>query len=807
MLVSMNWLKQYVNLGQETPESLAEKVTKAGIEVDEITYITEGVEHVVTGYVKSCEKHPDADKLNVCQVDVGTETLQIVCGAPNIKAGQYVIVAKVGAVLPGDFKIKKARLRGQESNGMICSLQELGVKEQYVPKALTDGIFAFEEKVEIGKDAKDYLNLDDAILTFDLTPNRADALSMLGVAYEVAAILNEKVILPEEEIQTIESVVSDVIKVEVENTADTPYYGAFLAKDIQVKPSPLWMRNYLMASGIRPINNVVDITNFVLLEYGQPLHAFDFDKFGSKKVYVRRATSDEKFKTLDEQTRTLSPEHLVVTNGQEPTALAGVMGGFDSEVTDGTTTVLLEAAYFNGSVIRRAVKDHQLRSESSTRFEKGLDPNRVKKAAHRALHLLEKYADATIYQGVSEADVLDYTEKEIIISTDRINARLGTTLTDVDIKLILEKLQFNYLVEGEKIKVFAPTRRQDLVIFEDILEEVARIYGYDNLAYTLPEGGQHAGKLTERQALKRFVKRYLQGAGLSEIITYALTSETRVKTFMARDVKDKVKQPVSLQMPMSADRSTLRLSLLPEMLDVLGYNAARKETNQAVYEVGSVFISKESKLTEQPEENLRLSGAFLGEWLNHSWQQEKKAIDFYVVKGLVEGLFDRLKLKADFKQAEMEDMHPGRTAEIFLNGQSIGFIGQVHPTLAKAYGIKSPFVFDLNLDVVMDHVSAEPSFEKIARFPSMTRDIALVVDEGLPASEIEKTITEHAGPYLTNVTVFDLYQGEHLDQGKKSIAFSLRFQNPERTLTDEEVETSYASVLKAVQIAHLAELR
>src|SRR5699024_5580483 len=384
MLVSLNWLKHYVDISSISPEELAEKITKTGIEVDGIEYIAEKSSDVVVGYVKSCEKHPNADKLNLCQVDIGDEQLQIICGAPNVRQGQKVVVAKPGAVLPNNFKIKKVKLRGIESNGMICSLQELGIDEKYVPRDIAEGIFVFPDDVTVGESVEPLLNLNDAVLEFDLTPNRADALSMLGVAYETAAILDQDVMLPSEKVHAAGEKAADYVSVEVKDPDLNPYYGAFIAKDITIKPSPLWMRNALMAAGIRPINNVVDITNFVLLEYGQPLHAFDYDRFGSDKVVTRRAEQNEKMTTLDGEERTLTPENLVITNGYEPVALAGVMGGQNTEVSDDTTTVLLEAAYFNPIAVRMTVRDTGLRSDSSTRFEKGVDPNRVEKAGWRA---------------------------------------------------------------------------------------------------------------------------------------------------------------------------------------------------------------------------------------------------------------------------------------------------------------------------------------------------------------------------------------------------------------------------------------
>lgn len=807
MFVSLNWLKNYVDIGNISAEELAEKITKSGIEVEGIEYIADKSSNVVVGYVKECEKHPNADKLNLCQVDVGDEQLQIICGAPNVAEGQKVAVAKPGAVLPGNFKIKKAKLRGVESNGMICSLQELGIEEKFVPKEFTEGIFVFPEETEVGADALELLNLNDAILELGLTPNRSDALSMLGVAYEVAAILDVPVRLPNEEVDTSSENASDYVSVKVENPELNPYYAAFVIKDIQVGPSPLWMRNYLIAAGIRPINNVVDITNYVLLEYGQPLHAFDYDEFGSKEIVVRRATDGEKMMTLDDQERTLNPNHLVITNGSSPTAMAGVMGGANSEVSEQTKTVLLEAAYFHPAAVRTASKDHGLRSESSNRFEKGVDPNRVKRAGLRACQLLSKYANGTVLSNEVEFDQLDKSEATVEFLSNKINERLGTDISNEEIGDILRKLAFEYKQDGNTFTINVPTRRQDISIFEDMLKEIARIYGYDTLPYTLPQGASQAGGLTDRQQLKRDMKRYLQAAGLMETITYSLTSKERADLLISPEVKAKVASPVRLAMPMSEEHSTLRLSILPELLASLSYNSARKQANLGYFEVGTIFISNETTISKQPEEKLRVSGALTGDWITHPWQQEKKQVDFFVVKGIVEGLFEKLNLSATYKQVKLEGMHPGRTAQIFVNDVAVGVVGQIHPTLQSSFDLKDTFVFDLDLDHLFDIQENEPSFAKIPRFPSISRDIALVVDESIHAGDVKTTILEAGGELIKEVQVFDVYQGEHLESGKKSIAFNILYLDPERTLKDEEVEKSYQAILESVKEAHQAELR
>ncbi|MUK86916.1 phenylalanine--tRNA ligase subunit beta [Ornithinibacillus sp. L9] len=798
MLVSLNWLKNYVDIDDISPEELAEKITKTGIEVDGIEYIAEKSSNVVVGYVESCEKHPNADKLNLCQVNVGDEKLQIICGAPNVAQGQKVAVAKPGAVLPGNFKIKKVKLRGVESNGMICSPQELGIEEKYVPKDIAEGIFVFPNDVTVGENVEPLLNLNDAVLEFDLTPNRADCLSMLGVAYEVAAILDKPITLPDETLETGEEPATDYISVDVEDAELSPYYGALVIKDIEVKPSPLWMRNYLMAAGIRPINNVVDITNYVLLEYGQPLHAFDYNRLNSDKIVVRRAKNEEKIVTLDDVERTLTEDNLVITNGTNPVAIAGVMGGANSEVTDETTTVLLEAAYFNSKSVRGTVKQTGLRSESSTRFEKGIDPNRVKRAGMRAAKLLQQYAGGNVLHGVVEFDQLDKEEKVVSMDANEINKRLGTNISSDDMGKILNKLHFDFEVDQDNFTINVPTRRGDITIFEDMLEEVARIYGYDNLPYTLPIGASQAGGLTERQQLKRKVKSFLQGAGLMETTTYSLTNDNLIGTLISPEVKEINPEPIKLAMPMSEDHKYLRLSILPELLQTVAYNRARNQSSIAYYEMGSVFLSKEKQLTEQPNEQLRLSGALTGRWLEHPWQQEVKNVDFYVVKGIVEELFNKLHVALDFDQAIIPNMHPGRCATLSIHGEVIGFVGQLHPSLEKKMSLKETYVFDINMDSVLGAYENIPTYYQIPKYPSIARDIAFILDEEVKAGDVKEIIESTGAPLVKQVNIFDLYKGENLPEGKKSVAYNLLYQDPEKTLKDDEVEESFQKIINTV---------
>lgn len=795
MFVSYKWLQDYVDLSGVSAKELAEKITKSGIEVEGVDVLNEGIRGVVVGHVVERVQHPNADKLSKCQVDIGQgEPVQIICGAPNVAEGQKVAVATVGAVLPGNFKIKKAKLRGEESNGMICSLTELGMEAKIVPKEYSEGIFVFPQDAEVGTDALALLNRDDEVLELGLTPNRADCLSMLGVAYEVAAILGREVKLPETDLQAASEKASDYVTVKVDANEDNPLYVAKLIKNVKIGPAPLWMQTRLMSAGIRPHNNVVDITNYILLEYGQPLHAFDYDRLGSKEILVRRAQDGEKFVTLDDAERTLTADHLVITNGTEPVALAGVMGGANSEVTSDTTTVLLESAYFSGAVVRKASKDHGLRSEASARFEKGVDPNRVRVAGERAAYLMAKYAGGEVLEGTSEVDTLTVEPAVVSISLEKINRVIGTELTVEEVKDIFARLQFAITVEDDLITVTAPTRRGDIKIEEDLIEEVARLYGYDNIPKTLPIGSTTPGKLSDYQEKRRVVRQYLEGVGLYQAVTYSLTSEEKAAQF-ALEKRDFIR----LAMPMSEDRSVLRLSILPQLLEVVKYNSARQNDSIGVYETGAVFLANGNEVL--PEEHEHLAGAVTGLWHSHSWQGEKKPVDFYVVKGILEGLFAKLGLTENvtYVQAKVDQMHPGRTAEILLNGESIGFVGQVHPTMQKELDLKDTYVFELSLKAVLGADTAPLQYESIPRFPSITRDIALVVNKETVSGALKDIILSAGGQLLKEVHVFDLYEGDKMEEGKKSIAFSLKYVDPERTLTDEEVTKVHTQVLETLK--------
>ncbi|EVM82926.1 phenylalanyl-tRNA synthetase beta chain [Staphylococcus aureus M0966] len=792
MLISNEWLKEYVTI-DDSVSDLAERITRTGIEVDDLIDYTKDIKNLVVGFVKSKEKHPDADKLNVCQVDIGEdEPVQIVCGAPNVDAGQYVIVAKVGGRLPGGIKIKRAKLRGERSEGMICSLQEIGISSNYIPKSFESGIYVFSESQVPGTDALQALYLDDQVMEFDLTPNRADALSMIGTAYEVAALYNTKMTKPETTSNELELSANDELTVTIENEDKVPYYSARVVHDVTIEPSPIWMQARLIKAGIRPINNVVDISNYVLLEYGQPLHMFDQDAIGSQQIVVRQANEGEKMTTLDDTERELLTSDIVITNGQTPIALAGVMGGDFSEVKEQTSNIVIEGAIFDPVSIRHTSRRLNLRSESSSRFEKGIATEFVDEAVDRACYLLQTYANGKVLKDRVSSGELGAFITPIDITADKINRTIGFDLSQNDIVTIFNQLGFDTEINDDVITVLVPSRRKDITIKEDLIEEVARIYGYDDIPSTLPVFDKvTSGQLTDRQYKTRMVKEVLEGAGLDQAITYSLVSKEDATAFSMQQ-----RQTIDLLMPMSEAHASLRQSLLPHLIEVASYNVARKNKDVKLFEIGNVFFANgEGELPDQVE---YLSGILTGDYVVNQWQGKKETVDFYLAKGVVDRVSEKLNLEFSYRRADIDGLHPGRTAEILLENKVVGFIGELHPTLAADNDLKRTYVFELNFDALMAVSVGYINYQPIPRFPGMSRDIALEVDQNIPAADLLSTIHAHGGNILKDTLVFDVYQGEHLEKGKKSIAIRLNYLDTEETLTDERVSKVQAEIEAAL---------
>lgn len=833
MNVSYRWLSDYIDLSGITPQELAEMMTRGGIEIDSVPSRNLGVSGVVVGYVKAREKHPDADKLSVCTVDAGQgEDLQIVCGAPNVAAGQKVPVALVGAKLPGGLAIKRAKLRGVESQGMICSAKELGMNDKLLPKALQEGILVLPEETPVGADVLDVLGLDDHVLELDLTPNRADCLSMLGVAYEVSALTGRAVRLPDpsRELPASTDDAADHASVTIESGDLCSHFAVRYIKGIRVGSSPLWMQNRLMAAGIRPISNIVDITNYVMLEYGQPLHAYDAAKVEAGRFVVRSAREGETLVTLDGQLRKLEPHMLVIADRGKALGLAGVMGGLESEVTDATVDILLEAAKFAGGTVRKTSRQLGLRSEASARFEKEVDPDRVVEALDRAASLMAQFADGVVADGVVEAFAGGGSRgvaggkaeggssgsqggADVDLTLDRINAVLGTSLSGLEVQTILSRLGFESAVLGDgHWRVSVPSRRGDMTRDVDLIEEVARLHGYDNIPTTPIEGPTTPGSLTKAQAIRRELRGLLTHAGLHEAISYSVTSLVNAGRFAGLVAGAK---PISLAMPMSEERSVLRTTLLPSLLEAAAYNRSRKNNDVALFEIGSVYHTDEAALTRQPLEKPRLALLLAGAFGHQAgWNRKAEAADFYAAKGLLEAAFKRLGLENEVVYAAAGDadgFHPGRTAAVQLRTgvglETIGYVGQLHPDLQREHDLPDTYVSEIELGLLYEHADRDIVYRALPRYPAAERDLAVVVDAAVPGAALIEAIRRAGGEGLESVSIFDVYTGERLGADKKSVALALVYRHAERTLTDEEVAEAHARVLTELEQSFGAELR
>lgn len=780
MLVSKNFLNDYVDVENIKAKDLADKLVSIGNEYDEAHKLVDA-DGLVVGEVLECKMHPESSKLHICKVNLGSETVQILCGAPNVEENIKVIVAKVGAHLPAG-EIKKAKLAGEESNGMICSLNELGIEKKYLKQSDIDGICILADDAKVGEDALKYLNLSDEVIDFDFTSNRADMLSMIGIAYETAAAYNLKVKLPENEITENEENIENEYKLDVQTDKCSIYLGK-VVKNVTIKESPKFIKTRLIASGIRPINNVVDISNYVMLEYGTPLHFFDADKLG-KKIIVRNAKENERLTTLDGKERCLSSSDLVIANEEKAVCLAGVMGGENTEVTDQTKNIFIECAIFDGTSIRLTSKKI-VRSEASNRYEKGIDPNRIEKAIKRACYLLNKYADASICKGCICHDKTDKNDKLIEISLEKINNVLGLPLTVEDVLDSLNRLNFKVENKENNFKIYVPTRRLDVNIKEDIIEEVGRIYGYDKIEGKLPVLKARIGKRTDRENMYRILRRQLQSLGLNQVITYSLLKETDSQLF------ENTKEKIILSNPMSEDRKVLRTTLITSLLEVFNYNIAHNVKNINIFETGSVYF-KENDYIEQAT----VAGLMYGEYLTNNWQDIKINVDFYTVKGVVENILTYLGFKGrySFETSKVKDMHPGRCADILIDNKQVGFIGQIHPNISK----KEVYAFELNISEIMNFNVKMIKSKEISKYPRVNKDLAFIVPKTLKSKEIENVIKKAGSHLLTDIKLFDVYEGENVAENEKSLAYSLTFSSPNKTLSEQEVMEVFNNIIKEV---------
>ena len=818
MKLSTNFVKDYVDIDVDV-KTLAEDMTRVGNEYDEAGMLLNATKLVI-GEVVECKNHINSDHLHVCKVNIGKEILNIVCGAPNVRKGLKVIVALDGAVLPGvtikdggiiekedkPRVIKKGMVRGEESNGMLCSMLELGLEHKYAEEADKTGIHELPSDAPIGEDPIKYMQMDDAVIDFDLTANRGDLLSILGMAYEIGAIYDKKV----KEIDLTHGEnnenINDSFKVEV-NTENCSIFLAKKVKNIKIGESPAFIRNRLIASGIRPINNVVDISNYVMLETGQPLHFYDADTLKGK-IEVRMANANEKLSTLDGKERTLSEEDIVISDGERAIGLAGVMGGLDTEITDKTKNVLIESAIFDGIKIRKTSKEI-LRSEASSRFEKGLDPNRTYMAMERACKLLEEYADGEVVGGIAKYDNADLSNREIEISFQNINSLLGMEIPKKDVLDVFRRLAFDVVINGkksdfteteqdlekiEKITVSVPRRRGDISIKEDLIEEVGRIYGVDNIVGKLPEMPMKSGSYDKTT---RGIRNKMIDLGLNETLSYILVNEKEAKYF-TKDNSELVK----LLDPMSEDRNTLRHSILPSLLKIYEYNKARSNKDVSVFEIGKAFY----KNGEEYGETNKVAALMTGEF--YLGVEGRKQVDFYIIKGIAEELLDYLGYGGRYsfvvKEEQMPDeVHPGQSALISVNNDIVGLIGRVHPAIAK----EAVYVLEIDLDKLLEKKVGKMKYKEISKFPSVKKDLAVVVNKEVSSSEIATVIKKAAGSALSKIDVFDVYTGKGIEENKKSIAYSLTFEKMDRTLTDEEINVALSKVIDTLEKKLGAELR
>ncbi len=794
MKVKLEWLNELVDLSGLTVSEIVNTLGLYSIEVEGVEKVIEGT-NLVIGHVESKVPHPDSDHLNICMVNTGKEVLQIVCGAPNVEAGQNIILALEGAVLPGGFKIKKSKIRGVESNGMICSLGELGMEKKYVAEEYASGIYYFKDEVVLGSNPLEKLNLNDEVIELGLTPNRGDMLSMLGVAYEVSAVFKRP--MKELAYKLQEGLGKSNVEVVIE-TDKCPVYFARKYSNLVIKPSPQWMQARLIAFGVRPINNVVDITNYIMALFGQPLHAFDAGKLGNK-IVVRQAYEGEKIVTLDNIERTLEASDVVITDGEKPVAIAGVMGGLESGIDENTTEMVLETAVFDPKSIRITSTKLNLRSEASIRYEKGVDISRCKKAIEYTTYLLEEYANATSSVDTVMAGNDEVTLKEVIVTEEYINNYLGIKIEKEEILSILDRLQLGYELVDNAIKVIIPSRRPDISIKADIVEEVARIHGYDKLPVTLPKT-KSAGHLTNYQARRRLLKHKLANLGLTENVTYSLLENDNEFTYMFKDNTERI----DLMYPISSERSTLRRSLSKSLLESVSYCFNRKIKNIAAFELGKVYYKENGNYCE--EENLVI--AMANSFTSTPWKGLNENVDFYVIKGVLEEAFSALNVTFEFKalDKEFKEMHPLRTAVIMFNGKNVGYVGELHPKYAKENDLKDVYIAEIKVQELLDIELSTKIYSQISKVPSVERDIAIVINKDVPASDIVNTIKEVDKNTLSSVTIFDIYQGEKIGVDEKSIAIKLLFTSNE-TLTDEVINNKVNKILKQLSKNYNAVLR
>ncbi len=788
-MISMKWVKDYVNLDGEDLTELATKITKAGVNIEAV--ITNHINNLVVGEVVDCVDHPDSDHLHVCNVNTGKEVLQIVCGAHNVRKGIKVIVALPGAILPGNFEIKVGKIRGVESNGMICALFELGLEEK-TEENYAKGVAELPSDAPVGMDAMEYLACDDTLYDLDYHKHRNnDCYYHIGFAYEVGTILNKPVTLPEAKYNVDKTDnTNNYISLKVD-TDLCPYYKGRVVKNVKISESPEWIKQRLIAAGMRPINNVVDISNFVMLEFGQPTHFFDLDKLG-KEVLVRNANENEKITTLDNIERTLSTNDIVITDGKVPTCIAGVMGGLNTEVDENTKNIFIEAAIFDAVAIRNTAEKLQLKSEASKRYGKGLNYEYTDLAMERCLSLLEEYASATVIDGEVLHDKVDKTEKVVEFTSDQINKYLGIEISDSDMEAELKRLDFKYTLNDHKFKCIIPRRRLDIdPNVADMAEEIGRLYGYHNLVSTLPEISMRRGEYKGDVGIRKASSRRLRSLGLNEVKTYTLTSPKMASMF-----KYDEREAIVLPSPMSQDKSVIRTSLIPSLLSVYEYNKARKVEDINIYEIAKTYD------TEYKEDH-KIAMLMKGTYISNKVNNVNIKADFYLLKGIVENLLKYLgfKNRYSFEKVEVKELHPGVSAKILVDRNQIGIIGKVHPSIYK----DDVYVAEISMTSLYELSTKPLKYKEASKYPSIKKDVAFIVDNEITNKELEDLIKKAGGRLLDSIDIFDIYRD--IKPGKKSMAYNLTFKDDSRTLSDDEVMEVFNNIIENVCKELNAELR
>ena len=780
-MISLEWVKDYIDIENEDLKELAVKITKAGINVEKV--ISNHIDNLVIGEVIECLDHPDSDHLHVCQVDVG-EMVQIVCGAENVRKGIKVLVAIPGCKLPGDFEIKKGKIRGVESNGMICALFELGLEEK-TEENYNKGIAELDTDLTPGTDANIYLGTNDTLYELDIHKHRNnDCYYHIGFAYEIACILNKKVKLPELSYNETNENVKDIVTLKVD-TPNCPYYSTKIVKNIKIGESPEFIKRRLISAGMRPINNVVDISNYVMLEFGQPLHFFDLKKLGTN-ILVRQAYDKEEIRTLDGIDRVLSEKDIVITDGEKAVCIAGVMGGENTDVDETTTDILIESAIFDPISIRYTAANLNLRSEASIRYGKGLNYEYTLNALDRACHLLEKYASATILSGKVIHDTINKSEKIVNFKTEEVSILLGLELSDDDVKVELERLDFEYKYDNGLFTVTIPKRRLDIdPNVNDIAEEIGRLYGYHNLVSTLPTVKTRRGVYVGDVKLRKDISKRLRALGLNEVKTYTLTSPDMAKTFNYEN-----KEQVVLPNPMSIDKSVIRTSILPSLINVYEYNKSRKVKDILLYEISKTY-------DKSYNEDIKVAILMNGNYITNNWQGTTTKCDFYILKGIIENLLDYLgfKNRYTFESSVIPEIHPGISAKILLDREEIGIIGRIHPSYVKDL----VYVCELSMTKLYNKQIKPLKYKETSKYPIIEKDLAFVVKKDVTSESIKDQIRKSGGRLLTSIEVFDVYVGDKIGDDEKSIAYNLKFEDSTKTLTEEEVMTVFNKIISDVE--------